>query len=126
MTLSIMLDFTYLNQTKVQLDLGKEVICPKYMLLSQQVIINLALTTYLLQTCCLYNFARQAALGEGGQSMLATIYLTAMLGEARDIRLEMSRLSIKWQEGQVFSQAYNSYKELFDAAKTKPFYSPYL
>jgi hypothetical protein len=31
--------------------------------------------------------------------MAATIYLTAMLGEARDIRLEMSRLSIKRQEG---------------------------
>jgi hypothetical protein len=121
-----MLDFTYLDQTKVWLDLGKEVICPEYALPSQQVTIDSAPTTYLLRTCCLHNFARWAALGEGGRSVAATIYPTAMLGEAGDIRLEMSRSSVKRQEGWVFSQAYNSYKELFDAAKTKPFYSPYL
>jgi hypothetical protein len=38
----------------------------------------------------------------------------------------MSRSFHKRREGWVFSQAYNSYKELFDAAKTKPFKSLYL
>lgn len=49
-----------------------------------------------------------------------------MLRDAGDLTLEMSSSSRKRREGWVFSQAYNSYKELFDAAKIKPFKSPYL
>lgn len=49
-----------------------------------------------------------------------------MLRDAGDITLEMSPSSRKRQEGWVFSQAYNSYKEVFNAAKTKPFGNPYL
>jgi hypothetical protein len=49
-----------------------------------------------------------------------------MLRDVGDLTLEMSRSSHKRREGWVFSQAYNSYKELFDTTKTKLFKSLYL
>jgi len=44
-----------------------------------------------------------------------------MLRDAQDMTVEMSRPSKKRQQGWVYSQVYNSFKEMYDAAKTKPF-----
>ena len=49
-----------------------------------------------------------------------------MLDNSCDMRIEMSRTSLKRKQGWVFSQLYNSFKEISDAAKVKPFHNPFL
>jgi len=124
--LTAALNLDYINQDEVWLDLGKEVAAQEYTLASEQLDADSQSVTGLLKTCCLENFARWAVFDEPNRSVTATLYPSAMLRDASNITLEMSRLSRQRREGWVFSQAYNSYKELFDAAKTKPFSNPYL
>jgi hypothetical protein len=93
---------------------------------SQNIEADSAPSCYLFKTCCLENIAKWAETGELSKSVIATIYPTAMLRDASNLTLEMSRLSRKRREGWVYSQAYNSFKEITDAAKTIPFQNPYL
>jgi hypothetical protein len=120
------IDLTYIDRTQVWLDLGKEVAGLEYVLQGSPPEGDSPPTSYLFKTCCLESFARWASLGEPGRSVRSTVFPTTMLRDVGDITLEMSPSCRKRREGWVFSQAYNSYKELFDAAKTKPFASPYL
>ena len=53
-------------------------------------------------------------------------YSVAMLRDVTNMTMEMGKISLKRQHGWVFSQVYNSYKEIYDAANTKPFSSKFL
>ncbi len=64
--------------------------------------------------------------GAEPKSARQTVYTPALLRDAKDITIEMSRRSSKRQKGWVFSQLYNSCKEMWDAMKKKPFRSPFL
>ncbi|OBT60329.1 hypothetical protein VE03_10768, partial [Pseudogymnoascus sp. 23342-1-I1] len=125
-TLSDTLDFAYLDRAQVWIDLGKEVVGRGYALPSEQVGAGSTPTTYLTQTCCQEAFVRWAARGGKAQWVKPTMYPVAMLRDASDLTVEMSRSSAQREQGWVFSQVYSSYKELYDAAKTKPFGSPFL
>lgn len=120
-TLTATLDFTYLSRERVWIDLGKETVSAGYALPQQRSGADSAPTTFLLRPCCQKSFARWAALGEKDGSVKVQEYPMAMLRDATSTTIEMSRSSGKRQAGWVFSQGYNSIKELYDAANTKPF-----
>ena len=120
------LDLLYINRDEVWLDIGKEVIAVDSTPAGEVIDSDPDPTTCLFKSCCLEAFSQWAILEEPAKSVIPTVYPTAMLRDASDITLDMSRSSRKRQEGWVFSQAYNSYKEIFDAAKTKPFSNLYL
>jgi hypothetical protein len=124
--LTAALDLTYIDRNNVWLDLGKEVTAVDYTLYHQRAETNPPATTYLLKTCCLESYARWAKHDEPGRCIVPTLYPTAMLRDISNLTLDMSPSSRHRQEGWVYSQVYNSVKELFDAAQTKPFSNPYL
>jgi hypothetical protein len=74
-----------------------------------------------MRTCCQTAFARWAGLGERGKSVKATFYTNAMLRDILDLTLEMLPYCHKRFQGWIFSQVYNSFKEIYDAANLKPF-----
>ena len=125
-TLLATFNFAYLDRSKFWIDLGKEIANPDYALSHEVLAPDSTPTTYLMRACCQASFARWANLGEAGTSAKATFYPVAMLRDAQDMTVEMSRPSKKRQQGWVYSQVYNSFKEMYDAAKTKPFSHPRL
>ena len=120
-TLTATLNFAYLGQERVWIDLGKETVAAGYALPRQRSGPDSLPTTFLLRPCCQKSFTQWAVLGEKDVSVKAQEYPLAMLRDATSMTMEMSRSSRKRQEGWVFSQSYNSIKELYDAANTKPF-----
>jgi hypothetical protein len=120
-TLTATLDFAYLSRERVWIDLGKETVSAGYALPRQRSGSDSAPTTFLLCLCCQKSFARWAALGEKDTSVKVQEYPMAMLQDATSTTIEMSRSSCKRQEGWVFSQGYNSIKELYNAINTKLF-----
>ena len=49
-----------------------------------------------------------------------------MLGDSLEATFEFARTSAQRLSGWIYSQAYNSVKEIFDAAKVKPFQAGFL
>jgi hypothetical protein len=124
--MSYIFDETYIDRTRFWVDLGKETACPVYTLSINELDPESLPTTCLIRTCCQESLAQWALLGEKKDSVKKKLYHVAMLRDATDMTLEMSRLSAKRALGWVFSQSYNSIKESFDAAKSKPFGSEFL
>jgi hypothetical protein len=108
------------------LDLGKETICKDWALLQQELHNGASPATYLYRTCCLESFYQWQLLGEHPRTANKKLYTTAMLDNSCNIKIEMSRTSQKRKRGWVFSQMYNTFKEITDAAKTKPFHNQFL
>ena len=52
--------------------------------------------------------------------------MPAILGESYNIMVEVAAYLTKRARGWIFYQIYNSYKEITDVAKTKPFRSRFL
>jgi hypothetical protein len=125
-TMSYAFDERYIDRQRFWVDLGKEMACPLYTLANNEILPDSPATTCLLRTCCQESLAQWALLGEKKDSVKKRLYHVAMLRDATDMTLEMSRLSAKRALGWVFSQSYNSIKESFDAAKIKPFGSNFL
>jgi hypothetical protein len=125
--LSSALNFAYIDRAQAWADLGKETVATEYAETEDQLLAGDSRpVTYLMRTCCQAAFARWANASEPGRSAKPTFYTTAMLRDATDMTVEMSQSSQKRLQGWVFSQAYNSYKELYDAGKTKPFSTKFL
>jgi hypothetical protein len=131
------LDFTYLDRDRVWIDLSKEVCGGNYSQSSERLgagrppspaglPYQKQPTCYLYRTCCQESLAQWALLGEKKSSRKATFYPISMLRDAANLTMEMSRISLKRQAGWVFSQTYNSVKEIYDYAKTKPFGNRFL
>jgi hypothetical protein len=64
--------------------------------------------------------------GKGTAGISRQDYTTAMLNKAGEIQVEMGPRTLHARSGWVFTQLYNSNKEIYNAAKTKPFRSPFL
>jgi hypothetical protein len=116
----------YIDRQRFWVDLGKEMAGASYVLPNREMDPDSPAITCLLRTCCQESLAQWALVGEKKDSVKKRQYHVSMLRDATDITLEMSRLSAKRALGWVFSQSYNSFKESFDAAKTKPFMSRFL
>jgi hypothetical protein len=125
-SLTTTLNLRYIDRNDIWLDLGKEITAVDYTLYHQRANRNPPPTTYLLKTCCLESYSRWAKHGEPGRCIVPTLYPSAMLRDVSNLTLDMSPSSRHRREGWVYSQVYNSFKELFDAAQTKPFSNPYL
>ncbi len=108
------------------MDIGKETICEDSALPQQELSNGASPATYLYRTCCLDSFHQWALFGEHPRTTSKSLYTAAMLDNSCDMRIEMSQASLKRKKGWVFSQLYNSFKELADAAKVKPFHNPFL
>jgi hypothetical protein len=120
------MDFTYISQDKLWLDLGKETSCTDWSLPLYQLPPSQSPATYLWRPCCLEAFYQWLQFGKGPRGVRRDYYTTAMLDQAGEIRVEMAPSTLHSHNGWVFSQLYNSNKELYDAAKTKPFRSAFL
>jgi hypothetical protein len=119
-------DFQYINEDQFWLDLGKETMCKEWCLPQEELLLNQSPASYLMRSCCLESFYQWSCFNESPSRAKKTLYTPAMLGESYDMTVEMSPVSSKRQEGWIFSQMYNSYKEMTDVAKTKPFRSRFL
>ena len=83
-------------------------------------------TTFAYRPCCLDSFQQNMSFGESKTRTVRQSYHVAMMRDAIDITYEPKQRSLKHQLGWLFSQFYASYKELFDAGKTKLFHGWYL
>jgi hypothetical protein len=119
-------DLAFLDRARFWIDLGKEVACTDYAMPGEDLASDSEPATYLMRSCCQASFVRWAREQDVGTSAKPTTYPVATLRDAQDMTVEMSRRSTKRQQGWVFSQVYNSFKEQYDAAKTKPFSHPRL
>ena len=119
-------NFQYLDEGRFWLDLGKETVCREWCLPQQDLISNQSPATYLMRSCCLEAFYQWSHFGEPASRAKKTVYVPAMLSGSYDMTVEMSANSTKRVEGWIFYQMYNSYKEMTDIAKTKPFRSRFL
>jgi hypothetical protein len=119
-------DLAFLDRARFWIDLGKEVACTDYAMPREELAGDSEPATYLVRSCCQASFVRWAREQDVGTSAKATTYPVATLRDAQDMTVEMSPRSTKRQQGWVFSQVYNSFKEQYDAAKTKPFSHPRL
>ena len=119
-------DFEHLDADRLWLDVGKETVCSEWCLPQDEPIPNQSPAVYLTRACCLESFYQWAHFGEPASRAKKTLYTPAMLGESYDMTVEMAAHSTKRAQGWVFYQMYNSYKEMTDVAKTKPFRSPFL
>ena len=124
--LSYTFDFQYLDEDRFWLDLGKETVCQEWCLPAEDLILNQSPATYLMRSCCLEAFYQWSHFGEPASRAKKTVYIPAMLSASYDMTVEMSANSTKRAEGWIFYQMYNSYKEMTDVAKTKPFRSRFL
>ncbi len=82
--------------------------------------------TFLWRPCCLISYWKWSLHGEKGHKSLYTEYQTALLKDAGGITILSPARSSSRHQGLIYSQFYNSQKELFDAAKTYPFHDPSL
>lgn len=102
-------------------DLGKETVACEWCLPHEDLIMNQSPAMYLMCSCCLESFYEWSHFGEPVSWAKRTLFVPAMLSGSYDMLVEMSANSIKRAEGWIFYQMYNSYKEMTDVAKTKPF-----
>jgi hypothetical protein len=125
------LDPDYFSRAEVWADLGKETACADWAFAEPgpgpspgpspspgagepQV--------YLWRRCCVeYLTATWLRFGQPSSRARTTTFTPAMLGDSLEATVEFRRTSPAHRAGWIFSQAYNSVKELYDAAKTKPF-----
>jgi hypothetical protein len=119
-------DSNYFDDERVYIDLGKETICTNWSLPNEPVFVDNEPSTYLMRECCLNSFYKWCHFGESEKKMKQSVFIPAMLAESHDMLLEMGKDSSKRMAGWLFTQVYNSYKELTDVAKTKPLRSPHI
>jgi hypothetical protein len=132
------LDFDYIDQNQVWVDLGKETICknwnfdlaiqPPTPISSASLtppLLALVPETFLWRYCCLDAFSQWQQNSSLKQAK-KRYYTTALLKESPNMTLEMHKQSPNRKAGWIYSQFYGSYKERFDAAKIKPFENPLL
>ena len=115
------LDTAHLDHDKVFVDLGKETIS-SWTAADE----DGSPAVFLYRPCCLDSFQREMSLGGPATQMRRNTYQTAMMRDAVDSTFEPKASSAKAIEGWIYSQFYGSHKELYDAAKTKPFHSAHL
>ena len=125
-SLSCAINFDQLDRSRIYADLGKETVATDWDPSRGEDGSGKLPTTYLMRTCCQKSFARWAELGEPGKSVKAHFYTPAMLRDVTNTTLDFSRYCHKRNQGWIFSQAYNSFKEVYDAANCKPFGSKFI
>ncbi|PMD12913.1 hypothetical protein NA56DRAFT_652194, partial [Hyaloscypha hepaticicola] len=126
LSMSSAINFDNLDRARIYADLGKETAATDWDPSRGEAGNDSLPTTYLIRTCCQKSFARWADLGEPGKSVKAHFYTSAMLRDVTDMTLDISRYYYKRNQGWIYSQTYNSFKEIYDAAKCKPFGSKFL
>jgi hypothetical protein len=114
-------DSTYIHPDQVWIDLGKEVCAPDSFV-GDQTKDDMIGETYLWRSCCLDSYWKWSLRGAPGHRSLRCDYQTALLRDAAGMTVLSPARSADRQQGLIYSQFYNSQKEVFDAAKTYPFH----
>lgn len=117
------IDLDCIDLDRFYVDLGKET-CPRISLLaSQQCHVGDEAQVYLWKRCCLEHYIREMYDGEpparNGQGQ--RYYIQNMLYEACNLTSVTSKQSKLREGGIIYSQFYNSVKEVSDATKCIPF-----
>jgi hypothetical protein len=118
-------DLRYMSPDLLWLDLGKEV-CAPYSFMIGQPQDQITALTYLWRPCCLDSYWRWSLRGAAPRRSLRCDYQTALLRDAVGMTVLSPARSADRAQGLLYSQFYNSQKEIFDAAKTYPFHDPAL
>ena len=111
---------SYIYPDKAWLDLGKEVCAPPSFLWYQDAGNQLAMT-YIWRPCCLNSYWEWSQHGYPLKKSLRKVYNTALLRDAVGMTILTPCRSPSRQQGLLYSQFYNSTKEITDAAKKFPF-----
>ena len=121
------LDSDHLNPEQVWVDLGKEVACADWdfpgetaRARTKEAQVNL------WRRCCIEHFISWLRFQQLPSQAKVTQFVPAMLGASLEATVEFARTSVQHANGWIYSQAYNSVKEIFDAAKVKPFQADFL
>jgi hypothetical protein len=125
------LNYEYLDPDQVWIDIGKETVCKTWQAISEDDPSNNGANStspgiFLWRRCCTEHLASWLLFEQKPSSARITKFTPAMLGDSLEVTLEYSHTSIQRSNGLVYSQAYNSVKEIFDATKLKPFKGSYL
>ncbi|PMD11962.1 hypothetical protein NA56DRAFT_652833 [Hyaloscypha hepaticicola] len=126
LSMSSAINFDNLDRARIYADLGKETAATDWDPSRGETGNDSLPTTYLIRTCYQKSFVQWADLGEPGKSVKAHFYMSTILRDITDMTLNISRYCYKRNQGWIYSQTYNSFKEIYDAAKCKPFGSKFL
>ncbi len=121
-------DYSHLNTQQVWVDLGKEVACADWAFSTTDAMPNRTREpqVYLWRRCCIEHLASWIQFAQPTARTKAARYIRAMLGDSLEATFEFSRASKQYLAGWIYSQAYDSVKELYDAAKVIPFKAGFL
>lgn len=125
------MNYEYLDLDQVWIDIGKETVCQRWQTTSKDDPSNNraslgASGVFLWRRCCIEHLASWLLFQQKPSSARITTFTPAMLGDSLEVTVEYSHTSIQRSNGLIYSQAYNSVKEIFDAAKVKPFKGSHL
>ena len=125
------LNHDHLDPERVWVDLGKEVACTDWAFAVGDPARDRTgqPQVYLWRRCCIEHLATWMRFGQPAAArpkMKVTRFTPAMLGDSLEATFEFARTSPQRTNGWIYSQAYNSVKEVFDAAKVKPFQASFL
>jgi len=111
----------YLDLDKTFIDIGKEICAPRSYILDDEVPDNRQPQTYLWRRCCLDACYRKSLLGDTARLSLRRFYPESMLRDSAGMTVLTAKKSKSRAAGLIYSQFYNSVKEINDAAKSRPF-----
>jgi hypothetical protein len=121
------LNYDYLDPEQAWVDLGKEVVCTDWAFPGDFVRDHTRQPrVYLWRRCCIEHLATWIRFEQPATRTKVTRFTPAMLGDSLEATFEFGRTSTQRSNGWIYSQAYNSVKEIFDAAKVKPFRAGFL
>jgi hypothetical protein len=123
------LNHDYIDPERAWVDLGKEVACTDWAFLGDPAPNRTRQPrVYLWRRCCIEHLATWIRFGQPANrtKVKVTRFTPAMLGDSLEATFEFARTSAPHSNGWIYSQAYNSVKEIFDAAKVKPFQAGFL
>lgn len=122
--LDFALDSRFYTRDQVWVDLGKETACPSWGPLSATTPESSGV--YLWRRCCIESICQWIQQGQPERRAKITTYTPAMLYPSAEVTIEFNAASAQRKQGWIFTQHYNSVKELFDTGKIKPFQAAFL
>lgn len=119
------IDADHLDETRVWIDLAKEV-CPSSSFLPLADAGPQQAACLLWRPCCLEHYWHWSLHGAPARTSHRTYYQQSFLRDAADLTVVASPNSPSHRQGLLYSQFYHPLKNVFDAAKTFPFQDPFI
>jgi hypothetical protein len=111
----------HLNLDTTFIDIGKETCAPYSYLPDEDFPPICHPQVYLWRKCCLDSYYRESLLGDPARLSLRRFYPQSMLRDSAALTILTAKKSKARASGLIYSQFYNSIKEMTDAAQSHPF-----